>query len=82
MNAHSMETPRVGSRPGIRAQVDSTSDSGLRLLRLRDVLKIIPVSKSAWFAGIKTGRYPKGRPLSPGVTVWRSDEIERLVLAI
>lgn len=29
------------------------------LLRLPEVLKIIPVSKSNWWAGVKTGRYPK-----------------------
>lgn len=28
------------------------------LLRLRDVLAIFPVSRSAWYEGVKDGRYP------------------------
>ena len=63
-------------------QPDRSSTSLLRLLRLRDVLEIVPVSKSGWFAGINAGRFPKGRHLSPRVTVWRSDEIERLIDAV
>lgn len=30
-----------------------------RLLRLKMVLEIIPVSKSTWWAGVKSGRFPK-----------------------
>jgi prophage regulatory protein len=63
----------------------SNGDDGqqeVRLLRLRDVLEIIPISKSGWFAGIKLGRYPQGRQLGSRVTVWRSDEIQALVRAV
>ena len=28
-------------------------------LRLKGVLKIFPVSRSTWLAGVKTGRFPK-----------------------
>lgn len=58
------------------------SNFAVRLLRLHDVLKIVPVSRSAWFAGIKAGYFPKGRHLRPRVTVWRSDEIDRLIEAV
>lgn len=51
----------------------------VRLYRLSDVLERIPISKSSWFAGIKAGRYPKGYRLGVRVTVWRSDEIDRLI---
>lgn len=57
----------------------STGAKAVRLLRLRDVLEIIPVSKSAWFAGIKAGHFPKGSHLGRRVTVWRSDVIEQLI---
>jgi predicted DNA-binding transcriptional regulator AlpA len=30
-----------------------------RLLRLPVVLKMIPISKSSWYAGVKVGRYSK-----------------------
>lgn len=32
---------------------------------------LIPVKKSAWWAGVRSGRYPKSIKLSPRVTVWR-----------
>jgi prophage regulatory protein len=40
---------------------------------------IIPISKSAWWKGVKDGRYPSPIKLSSNVTVWRSDEIQALV---
>jgi prophage regulatory protein len=49
-----------------------------RLLRLRAVLEIIPVSKSSWWAGIKSGRYPKPVKLGPKITAWRADDIYAL----
>lgn len=69
------------------ASVAPTSTSGPKraqdicLYRLPQVLARIPVSKSTWFAGIQAGRFPKGRSLGPRTTVWRSDEIDQLVLA-
>ena len=49
------------------------------LLRLPQVLKIIPISKSAWWQGCKDGRYPKPIKLGPRTTVWRSTDISTLV---
>ena len=51
----------------------------VRLYRLADVLQRIPISKSSWFDGVRTGRYPRGYRLGARVTVWRSDEIDRLI---
>ena len=51
----------------------------VRLYRLPDVLARIPVSRSSWFAGIQVGRYPRGHHLGPRTTVWRSDDIDRLI---
>lgn len=41
-----------------------------QLLRLSQVLSVVPVSKSHWYAGIKTGKYPPGFLLSERVRVW------------
>lgn len=49
------------------------------LYRLKQVLERIPVSKSSWFEGIKSGRYPRGLHLGPRTTVWRSEDIDRLI---
>jgi prophage regulatory protein len=40
---------------------------------------IIPVSKSSWWAGVKSGRYPKPIKLGPRTTAWRVDDIRRLI---
>jgi len=40
---------------------------------------IIPVCKTTWWQGVKTGRFPAPIKLSPRVTVWRADEIFSLI---
>ena len=40
---------------------------------------IIPVSKSTWWAGVKTGRSPKAVKLGPMTTVWRVEDIRSLI---
>lgn len=48
-------------------------------VRLPLVLKVIPVSKSTWWAGIKTGRFPKPVKLGERVTAWRVEDIRALI---
>lgn len=66
------------------AYIDSLPlrSTSVSLYRLPQVLTRIPVSRSAWFAGIQSGRYPRGRSLGPRTTVWRSDEIDQLIDSI
>ena len=40
---------------------------------------LIPVKKSTWWAGVKTGRFPKPVKLGPRVTVWRVEDIRALI---
>ena len=40
---------------------------------------IIPVSKSTWWAGIKTGRYPAPVKLGPRISAWRVEDIRALI---
>lgn len=52
------------------------------LVRLKSILAPtgpIPVSRSTWFQGIKTGRFPKGVKLGPRVTAWRVEDILKLI---
>lgn len=51
-------------------------------LRLDDVLRIIPVSKTTWYNGIRSGRFPKGIRLSQNIVVWRVEDIRNLVKQI
>ena len=48
-------------------------------LRLPEVLKLFPISKSAWWAGVKSEIYPKPVKLSPNVTAWRIEDIRDLI---
>ncbi len=49
------------------------------LLRLKQVLQFIPVSRSTWWAGVKTGRFPKPIKLGPRTTAWRAADINELI---
>jgi prophage regulatory protein len=52
------------------------------LLRVKQVLRFVPVSRSSWWAGVKAGRFPKPMKLSERVTVWRASDIRDLVEGI
>ena len=49
------------------------------LLRIKQVLQFIPVSRSHFWSGVKTGKYPKPIKLSERVTVWRASDIRDLI---
>ena len=49
------------------------------LLRVKQVLRFIPVSRSNWWAGVKEGKYPQPVKLSERVTCWRAADIRALV---
>lgn len=58
-------------------------------LRLRQIIgnrkaippipPLIPVEKSTWWAGVKSGRFPKPVKLGPRVTAWRVEDIRALI---
>ena len=60
-----------------------------RLLRLKQIIgdpkanppieAIIPISKSSWWEGVKTGRYPEAIKLGANTTVRREDDVRRLI---
>ncbi|MCU7839658.1 MAG: AlpA family phage regulatory protein [Candidatus Thiodiazotropha sp. (ex Lucinoma borealis)] len=43
---------------------------------------IIPVSRSAWWEGVRCGRYPKSIKLNPRTTVWKVEDIRALIESI
>lgn len=71
-------SPAVVSPPSVAPGLSLAPVSD-RLLRLPEVLGIVPVSPSAWWEGVKQGRFPKGRKLSPKITVWKLSEIHALI---
>ena len=48
-------------------------------LRINQVLELIPVARSSWWAGVKNGRYPQAVKISPRCTAWRAEDIRALV---
>ena len=51
-----------------------------RLLRLPEVLELLPISKSTWWNGLKTGRYNiETIKLGPRTTTWRESDVLKLV---
>lgn len=50
-------------------------------VRLPQILAHIPIGKSSWWAGVRSGKYPA--PVRPSpfgrVTVWRAEDINRLL---
>ena len=51
-------------------------------LRLYQVLALIPVGKSSWWRGCKSGRYPKPVKLGPRTTAWKAEDIAALVATL
>lgn len=68
----------------------SPSPVHLGFLRLRHIIgdskkglqPLVPVSRSTWYAGVASGRFPKPIRLSEGVAVWRASDIHALCLEI
>jgi predicted DNA-binding transcriptional regulator AlpA len=57
----------------------NTSIPSTGFLRLPQVLSLVPISKSAWWEGCKTGRFPKPVKLGPRTTAWKAEDIAALV---
>lgn len=59
------------------------------LLRIKQILgdaktnppipPIVPVSRSTWWAGVKSGRFPAPVRLSKRITAWKVEDIRRLI---
>ena len=48
-------------------------------LRLSDVLKLIPIAKTAWYAGVREGRFPAPVKLTKRATGYRVGDIRALI---
>jgi len=48
-------------------------------VRLPQVLSHIPVSRSSWWAGVKSGKYPSPIKLGENTTAWKAEDIHALI---
>lgn len=51
-------------------------------IRLPQVLMVIPVGKTCWWEGVKSGRFPKPVKLSTRCTAWKAEDIRALIKRI
>lgn len=75
----------VSEPPVVKQFVNPLPETGLVRLsqilgnRKKGIPPIIPVSKSSWWAGVKSGRYPKPIKLGIRTTCWNAIDIRRLI---
>lgn len=48
-------------------------------VRLPSILAVLHISKSSFLNGVKDGRYPAGKLLSPKTRVWHVDEVRAMI---
>jgi prophage regulatory protein len=63
--------------------MDRQSNSNIlyeaEFLRLHQILTLIPVGKTTWWNGVKSGKFPKPVKLGVRITAWRTDDIKGLI---
>jgi predicted DNA-binding transcriptional regulator AlpA len=48
-------------------------------VRLSQILEVIPLGKTSWWEGVKSGRFPKPIKLSEHCTAWKAEDIRELI---
>lgn len=48
-------------------------------VRLPQILEVLPIGKSTWWAGVASGRFPQSVKLGPRTTAWRVEDIRDLL---
>ncbi|HEY3622477.1 MAG TPA: AlpA family phage regulatory protein [Roseiarcus sp.] len=58
---------------------DLPSSGFVRLASILAPSGPIPVGRSTWWAGVKSGRFPKPVKLGPRTTAWKVEDIRNLI---
>ena len=58
-------------------QFETLPETGF--VRLTTVLRVIPVSRSSWWQGVKSGKYPAAIKISANTTAWKAEDIRDLI---
>lgn len=68
-------------RPAMNVDRDVTMNEvpETGFLRLPQVLSVIPLGKTCWWEGVRSGRFPKPVKLSARCTAWRAEDIRELI---
>lgn len=57
----------------------SHQEQPLKLLRLKEVLEIVPVKRSTVWQWVKDGKFPAPIKLGPGTTCWRLSSVQKFI---
>lgn len=66
----------------VEAEKTNTDLPAIGFLRLPEVLALYPVARATWWAGVKSGRFPKPVKLSERTTAWRVEDIRKLIESV
>ncbi len=59
--------------------IETTQLPETGFLRVTEVLKLIPVAESTWWAGVAKGSFPKPVKLGPKITAWKIEDIREYI---
>ena len=65
--------------PALDAKLELPSEGFVRLSQFLGPGRPIPVGRSTWYAGIRTGRFPQPVRCGPRLAVWRVEDIRALI---
>ena len=74
-----MPVNNVAEAAKVVARLDFPRTGFVRLHSILSPHGPIPVGRTTWWAGVKSGRFPKPLKLGPRITVWRAEEIHELI---
>ncbi|HMP09195.1 AlpA family phage regulatory protein [Hydrogenophaga sp.] len=78
-NKHPSPSGKHRNATATAGALPSPQNPEIALWRLPTVLAHVPVSRSGWWAGVKSGQYPAPVRLSARCVAWRAADIRSLV---
>ena len=70
------------SMTAINANTSVKTDPTAIFLNVDAIVRSLPMSKSTWLAGVKSGKFPKPIRLTPARPVWRKSDIDSLIASL
>ena len=74
-----MQSHKANPSPAIKLPSSLLTHGFVRLAAILAPQGPIPVGRSTWWAGVKTGRFPKPVKLGPRTTAWKVEDIRELI---
>jgi prophage regulatory protein len=62
-----------------QSHIPGPNDGFVRLSSILAPKGPLPISRSSWWAGVASGRYPKPVKLGPRITAWRVNDLRALI---